>query len=694
MRVEEFAATASLDAQLGAAVAARTTTQPPLAPAETSRTTSALAEISRINEQLRALERYPADSGDLQSSTEEEGTLTRFGAVEREMLMSELRARRDLVLRSISRGGSQRRTESVSGPSPDDRFVRGGISPIRATVERNGFRTADTCSIELAWEDIPFDPRLLRSFGVEIIIGSVRSNDYQEGIGGVRDERGLLTSTIAQSPGGEVVRNATRFVGKVDQVKVKFASDEGAMLTLECRDLTAQFIDQPLIAPSLDLMVPIDVGITQLLAEYPTLAGMPVIYGDIDDVAPGLAPVPGASVSVVRRARRGRVVQQARSGDQKMNLWDYITDCCVQVGLTPIVRDYELRLCRPETLYGTTTVAPTPEEGNVGGVSGRARRMVYGRNIEDLEFTRKLGGVKVPTIEVRAYDALVGRTRWARWPVRAGALAAGIFGINDPPAALRATEVSPSGANPDDRVQTFTIRYATDPRTLAQIARSIYEEIGRQEIEGTFKTADLTSFESLEEADLLRLNSGDPVEVLVAAYDPTDPSQVPTSATELAALETSRRAAYLRDLGWTDDVAMRFAQLQNASGLQSIFRTSTVRIEYDAEDGVEIEVDFINYVTVRDAPIAEEAASAQVQALAQGAEAAAARVATDASQRRRQLGRRMYPSGTNASDSDAIMSLPDGLSSPAPPLPNPTLEDYESTLEDEGRAVRNMSGGE
>ena len=677
IRVEEFARTASLDGQLGAATRAREPERAALTPPSTPTATAedALARLAALNDQIRAVQQYPPDD-----------------EAERERILSELRAERDAVLASIAAGGQQRRPESLSGSSPDDRFVRGGIIPLRCVVERNGFRTADTASIELAWEDIPFDPRLLRSFGVEVILGTVRGSDYDEGLRGLRNEQGQLRSLVSQSPGGSVVRAATRYVGKVDQVDVKFDGDEGAILSLETRDLTCVFIDQPLITPDLDLSLPIDVGIQMLLLQYPALTGMPVIFGDVNDPSPGPAPIPGAAVALPRRARRGRVTRQARSGDQKMSLWDYLTDVCVQVGMIPLVRDYELRICRPETLYGMTSTPIDPEQGDAGGVGSRPRRMVYGRNIEELSFSRKLGGTKVPTIEVRAYDPLIGRTRWARWPTRAGEPSVGVLGINDPPQALRANEISPTGANPDEKVQTFTVRYATDPSMLRQIARSTYEEIGRQEITGSFKTSDLTSFESLLEADLLQLESGDPVEILVDAYDPTDPDQAATSATELAALETNRRTAYLQDLGWPADTAARFAQLQNASGLQSVFRTSSVRIDFDSENGMDIEVEFQNYVEVRAEPVTQETASAGTAARARGADSGAGAAALSASQRRRQIGRYALPD-PELGDVDASQVIPNqetGDFDARSVTPDQELGDYESALGEERRAVQNL----
>lgn len=271
-----------------------------------------------------------------------------------------------------------------------------------------------------------------------------------------------------------------------------------------------------------------------------------------------------------------------------MNVWDHITEVCVPLGFVPLFEDAELRILDPRTFF-----------------LGRdeARRMVFGRNLKSLSFTRKLGGTKVPTIEVRCYDPAIGRTRWARYPVPGNAPRSGVFGTTDPPRPARANEVPPSGSNPDDRIMTQVVQGITDPATLARAAESIWHQVGRQEIEGNFSTDEVASFEMpVEEVDLLRLRSGDPIELLVASAETRQLARGTTlaSATEIRGLQRAARSQYLQNVGWSQEVADRFSALQDATSFQTIFRTQDVRLTWSQDSGLEVAVDFINFLEVRE----------------------------------------------------------------------------------------------
>lgn len=242
--------------------------------------------------------------------------------------------------------------------------------------------------------------------------------------------------------------------------------------------------------------------------------------------------------------------------------------------------------------------------------------MVYGRNLETLKFGRKLTATKVPTVEVRCYDPREGRTRWARYPVTAPAPASGIFGVTDPPRPSRANEVPPSGSVPDDKIETFTLEGINDPATLARAAASIWEQIGRQELEGSLETHDAWSWDKpVASADLLRAKAGDAIELLVASADPSslEVGESATDAQQLAALTRQGRAAYLQSIGWSEEVAQRFAALQDATQFQTIFRVKNVQLGWDAADGLKVAVEFINFLEIRET--ADQTAAREAAAL-------------------------------------------------------------------------------
>lgn len=181
------------------------------------------------------------------------------------------------------------------------------------------------------------------------------------------------------------------------------------------------------------------------------------------------------------------------------------------------------------------------------------------------------------------------------------------MGIDNPPRPLRANEVPPSGSNPDESVKTYTVSGITDPAFLEQIAESIFEQLGRQEIEGNFVTGDAWSYEALpDDGDLLGLTAGDAVELLLARADSTDDENVGANPTlaRIQAMDRARRRDYMIALGWEETVAARFAALQDATGFQTVFRIQDVRFDWDNDSGLRTSANFINFITVR-----EEAAS-------------------------------------------------------------------------------------
>lgn len=536
------------------------------------------AQLERIDVQIADLEDNPGD----------------FSPELREAVLADWRAQQEALLTQLGlSAGPTAANElpaTIGGPSPDDNNTFGGITPQTVSIERNGPNVADEATVTIDYRDMPFDPRLLRACAIEVTLGTVTASDFEAGIGGATRDDGTLLSLVDRSrvlAGPESrLANTTRFVGWVDEYKVKL-DDDGDVVEMKCRDLAALFYDTPLATGTgVDLSRPIDEGVRNFINAYPSLRGFPVVYGRPGQEHPGTPPTPGNSVPRARQARRGRVVRQQRRGDQKMSVWEHLTDTLGRVALQPVIYDYQLHICEPRTFFGDRPL----------------RRMVYGRNLSKLEFARKLGGTKVPTIEARCPDPDIGRTRWARWPSPPGSDGFGIIGQTDPPARpQRANEPGVSGHAPDERIQTIPVRGVSDGRELQRIARNYFEQVGRQEIEGNFETHDMQSFEPdgpIDQADLLGMDSGDAVELLTAG-GPRIPGST-LSASEIQALSRQARADYLRGLGWSDRVSERFAQLQEATSFQTVFYVQNVQLEWDAEEGFKLTCDFVNFIAVRE----------------------------------------------------------------------------------------------
>ncbi len=530
--------------------------------------------------------------------------LTELNERLREALQRPESPERDEEARSIRAEMEATNTARLLGPGAapqslqggDERFGLSGIQPRAVSVARNGFREADTATIELDWKDVPFDPRVVRACGVEILLGVISAENFARGFEGQRNSRGQLLSIIDSGlNASQIPGSATRFVGWVDDWSVTY-SEDGDRVSLECRDWTAPFLDTPVRqGDGVDLNLPITEGIQKFIDGYASVRGIPVIWGDTNQSPNVKPPVPGEDIPPASKAKGGKVAKAKQGGSGNPNLWDHITDVCLSTGIIPVMRDYELRIIEPRTLNKDSRA--------------KARAMVFGKNLSELSFGRLIGGsTEVNPVEVHAVDNTIDRTRFARWPVGPDGVQSGIIGVTPTPKPTIANQVPPSGQNVDEKYLVYVLTQPNvNPRALERAARNLYEEVSRQEIEGSFTTRDASSWDlgegepfSPERADLLTLRTGEPVQLLIAAQNPTSPEIVPSTAAEIASLSLEARVNYLVDKGYAQEVAQQVAALQEASGFVTVFRTRSVNIEMDRDDGLSISVDFINYIVIRD----------------------------------------------------------------------------------------------
>jgi hypothetical protein len=527
---------------------------------------------------------------------------------------------RERALLNRERGALQTVVQKVSTQNlPDvvdpDKGVKDGLTvifdvlPQQVTVERNAMKDADTAKITLDFRDVPVDPRVVRACFVSISIGTAGADEYEAGMAGKRREDGSLRSLVARESGEELrLDSDTRFTGFVDVWRVEYRED-GDTVELECRDVSAVLRDQRFYsqdgrAQTVDLNKPIAEGIQKVVDQFPSTRGIKVVFGtpvNPDDplavLTPDFGPTPSGIMPRTRKSKKGKQVK-AQPKVLNQSVWDHVTDVVLRLGLVPVLRGFTLFLLEPRVLFADLTAA---------------RRMVWGRNIKTLRVARKLGGIKTDTIEVRSYDATIGRTRWARYPVLQGEPTSGILGQagSPQPTATRANNVGPTG-KADESVRVLSVPAVSDLKTLERVAESVFNEIGRQEIEGELETDDFESFDSQEEADLLRLLPGEPVQVLVAlpvdtggalsAPSAEKPARASSSLQELTAQSVAARADYLASLGMSQRTAERLAIAQEKVRLISTFRVSKVAISWDTEDGVSLAISFYNFIVVREAP--------------------------------------------------------------------------------------------
>lgn len=507
------------------------------------------------------------------------------------------------------------------GGAKDDLSHVMGIVPRTGTFELAGYRQAHRFSLGFLFRDIPLDPRVVRAIGVEVHLGTVPADEFGQGIASADDPRKSVLRT--RDAGGGVSQGTQLLVGTADTISTEF-SDGSMVVTIEGRNLVGILIDAkvtPQALARLRLDQPIDQVVVQILELLPFGAGIAVSV-DAAEWPDGSVPSPLAVGDVTRvlQSADGQSVQgQAPQGKASdLSFWDIITQYCLLVGAVPFFVGEVLRIRPARNLFdqrrktGSDPRFPTPFTGGgprvvqteSGAESLTLRRLVYGRNVGSLKFERKLGGTKVPTVEVVSVDTSsekrgAQRLLSARWPDAASNSAnAKVVGKVQ---AARATSVAPSGQVAQEDVVRISVPGIRSVDRLREIARATYEEIGRGEMGGSLVTKSLSSFGGdNEDADLLRLRPGDPIELVL---DTTNLGTRPGVISELTdhgrrSLQEEVSAVFAR-VGDLKLARVLVASARGAGDTMRFFRVANVKFDWSQDQGVTVSFDFQTYVEAR-----------------------------------------------------------------------------------------------
>lgn len=493
-------------------------------------------------------------------------------------------------------GGPQDQTKSK-----DDLTQRlGGIIPTDFGLGLNGIRTADTLKVTLKFVDLPIDPRVVRSCWVQFYLGTVSEDEFRAGMsGGTHDSGsadGLPLSVIGDVDARG--RSTMRFSGWVDEWEVEWPDSEEPLVHLDCRDNTQILIDQD--APAklvVDAKAPIDRGIATYLANFPQFEGFAVEY------RPGGVDVPKLGDAYGKTAFRpnlGPVAAKGGGSGSKLSVWDYLTDVCGAIGHTVRLEDLAIIVQRPRELLKSD--APSrPDDPFTGRrlASGRQitdRQMIFGRNVQEMRFGRKFSKFAPQNIEVRSYHAGKKQILVARFPLKGDEIVG---------------KVLPGDAREEQKWFVYRVSGVSNEKTLRIIAQGIYESLGRSELSVHFRTKNLASFGGgNEDPDLLDMKAGDAVEILVSR----EPEVTSLTTIEDLMLVQANAESFLKHLGYPDDFAAAYGRAYNNANYQQVYRTRTVGISGSTDDGVQIEVQAVNFLEVRDdklLPNGEEITSAQ-----------------------------------------------------------------------------------
>lgn len=572
----------------------------------------------------------------------------------------------------------------LSGQADGNSHLTGRI-PKTCSVEIPAYRQAGKFRMTFDYRDLPIDPRLIRSVGVEIYMDTVSADTFAQAVPQVNPAagRGATPSRLSML---KVTPENMVLQGIVDSWSVSH-TNKGSEATIEGRDLVGMMLNTPITAEAigqLELGQPIDVVIRQLLYTMQGwAAGLQVQASDASEWTGGVVPIIGKAITeqvATPRVRRGGTgaapVRLSVGADpDKLNFWDVVTRWCYYVGavpsitLQPDVRNVSAAAQRAAGFQNpymvTLLIRPaniiydqlrgrdksgndnTPFKDNRfrsddAGNTFAIRRMMFGRNVEQLNFERKYSGRNNPKlIRVVSYDTSSdvkgeGRLLQADYPpeLEAAALAQNEQDVATRRAAVDARSAAaraetdrrraaagkkplsrdtkraarsreaPSGEIAAQDMLRISVPGIKSQSQLQNLAKQIYEEINRGEMGGSCHTKSLASFGAgNEDPDLVRIRPGDGIQLQVDARDlqARAPNVSPLNAmhqkSDVQLIEeiTERLGKDQRLLATMIVQSLRDSNQK----LANIYRVSNVKFDWNITSGIAVAFDFHNYVEPR-----------------------------------------------------------------------------------------------
>jgi hypothetical protein len=447
------------------------------------------------------------------------------------------------ILRVPQMGAPAERVSQVS----DDSLTSFPIRIRRAWWESNDHQHADILKLTAEWRDAGADPRLLSSATAQFYLGSA-------------DEHGQW------SPGPDTLR----FIGTLVRARRIAREGEGFTVELEFQDYTSFFLRAKLPPEGVpDYSQSLSDAWARICDNtgYLDPNGSSTIVSTVSALRDRLTPVgqlaQGAlpslgSAAAPRFARLGARVPVKPNSDA----WAVWQQCVGMCGLISFIRKDQCIVTLAQDFYSELNPP----------------RLVWGRNILELSEARN-ADFAGKGVGVTSFDPLTNRTLESFYPPLGSA------------AQKRAVS---SGGAQSQHYEMFTYTGITDPATLDGLARRIWEERSRQELEGQLTTAEMfTDTVSGDSFDLLALGPGDALRVEFEERDKEALRSIPT---------VEARIAYLTARAYSDGVAELIAKDADAfAGAPPEFCVKRVTADFqtDGESGsFDLQVSYCNRVQV------------------------------------------------------------------------------------------------
>ncbi len=441
------------------------------------------------------------------------------------------------------------------------------------TVNLNEYSKADTFSCEIDYKNFPFDPRCIRACGIVIAM---------------EDAGEIFTNTNSLIDVKPTPEN-TIFIGWADEESISF-SDDTRTVRMSGRDNTALLIDRKYLEGNVSVDKPLNVVIKDMLAGLEETKDLTIEIRARDKDGNPLTTLPVlASFWSDKSQLSGK-----KNVKKDQSYWDVIQELVSAAGMIAYIELDKLIITQPRVLYDRN----------------QAKKFIYGSNLKSLEFKRKIGRKKGFNIAVRCLNvekgevitALIPKEATAQWSKETGIPNTEVVIPKMVPAAPATVAGKPQGqqnqlSDQDAEAKgdpapyiAFSVKNVNSKDQLIEIGQSIYEEIGRQEIEGSFETNEMrikfTRLDGKEDLfNILKLRVGMPVVVEIKGDD-------------IAAIRNIKNQSgiekYLVDHKYNPKVARSLSQSIGKSNTP--FYTKSVTFTMDSEQGFDCKVEFLNFI--------------------------------------------------------------------------------------------------
>lgn len=444
------------------------------------------------------------------------------------------------------------------------------VSPVSIAININAYNLADTFNMTVRFEDFPFDPRLIRSVRVTVLILDLKEN------------RNFTAQDISSNIDKVV------FTGFADKHDIKL-NEGDRVVSMEGRDYTALLIDSTFDNANLEdeegkrvrairLDRPVKDIIQDLLSNVPSAKNI-----EIEDrsgrggenfkkIAPSFTLVSG---------------EQSSDGlyqytDKNETYWDVIVSICEASALICYIELDKLVLTTPRVLYQ-------------GGIQGKQTlQFIFGYNLMNLQFFRNLGKKKKFNILLKSFNVRENERIQVSIPRDADKSWADAMNIDK--AVQKIKELNAEGVAESRTAPAFTFLFNNKTKEeLVQYGQKVFEEFVRQQLEGSCETHEMVVHDDKGvEFDLTKIRCGTPVKIEIAQEDVKNILRTGPDGNKIS---DGQRIAYLVRRGYPQKTAEALikAVSKGTGKLRPVFYTNEALLDF-SDQGFMCRIGFVNYI--------------------------------------------------------------------------------------------------